>query len=92
MFSTILTARFASHLPATLAHVSGPQGQAIRHSITSALQYAAATPDPAVRAHLVSGTRAAFISGTSLGLRVGAALLLVTTAVVAHQYPRDQES
>jgi hypothetical protein len=92
VFSTILTARFASHLPATLARVPGAQGQAIRHSITSALHYAAATPDPAVRAHLVSGTRDAFTSGTSLGLRVGAVLLLITTAVVAHQHPRDQEA
>jgi EmrB/QacA subfamily drug resistance transporter len=92
VFSTILTARFASHLPATLTRVPGAPGQAIRHSITSALHYAAATPDPAVRAHLVSGTRDAFVSGTSLGLRVGAVLLLVTTAIVAQQYPRDQES
>ena len=44
VLSTILTARFASHLPATLARVPGAQGQAIRHSITSALHHAAATP------------------------------------------------
>jgi hypothetical protein len=49
-------------------------------------------PDPAVRAHLVSGTRDAFTSGTSLGVGVGAVLLLITTAVVAHQYPRDQKA
>jgi len=91
VFSTILTARFASHLPAALKNVRGTQGQAIRDSITSALHYAASTPDPAVRAHLVDGTRDAFISGTSIGLRVGAVLLLLTTAVVAHQHPRDRE-
>jgi hypothetical protein len=45
-----------------------------------------------VRAHLVDGTRDAFTSGTSIGLRVGAVLLLLTTAVVAHQHPRDPES
>ena len=56
------------------------------------LRGGALTPDPAVRAHLVSGTRDAFTSGTSLGLRVGAVLLLITTAVVPHQHPRDQES
>jgi EmrB/QacA subfamily drug resistance transporter len=92
VFGTILTARFASHLPTALQRVGGAQGQAIRHSVTSALHYAAATPDPAVRAHLVSGTRDAFTSGTSVGLRVGAVLLLITTAVVAHQYPRGQDS
>jgi EmrB/QacA subfamily drug resistance transporter len=91
VFSTILTARFARHLPAALQRVPGPQGQAIRDSITSALHYAASTPDPAVRAQLVDGTREAFTSGTSVGLRVGAVLLLLTTAVVAHQHPRDRE-
>jgi EmrB/QacA subfamily drug resistance transporter len=90
VFSTILTARFASHLPAALKRVTGAQGQAIRSSITSALHYAASVPDPAVRAHLISGTRDAFTSGTSVGLRVGAVLLLLTTAVVAHQHPGDQ--
>ena len=33
-----------------------------------------------------------FTSGPSVGLRVGAALLLLTTAIVAHQHPRDRES
>jgi EmrB/QacA subfamily drug resistance transporter len=91
VFSTILTARFARHLPAALQRVPGAQGQAIRDSITSALHYAASTPDPAVRAQLVDGARDAFTSGTSAGLRVGAVLLLLTTAVVAHQHPRDRE-
>jgi hypothetical protein len=36
--------------------------------------------------------RDAFTSGTSLGLRVGTVLLLVATAVVAHQHPPEQES
>jgi hypothetical protein len=35
------------------------------------------------------GTRDAFTSGTSLGLRLGAALILVATAVVAHQHPKE---
>ncbi|MBV9795953.1 MAG: MFS transporter [Actinobacteria bacterium] len=92
VFSTILTARFATHLPTALRAVPGAQGQAIRRSITSALNYAASVPGPAVRAHLIDGTRDAFTSGTSLGLRVGAVLLLLTTAVVAHQHPRERES
>jgi EmrB/QacA subfamily drug resistance transporter len=91
VFSTILTARFASHLPATLKSVPGARGQAIKHSITAALHYAASAPDPAVRAHLVNGTRDAFTSGTSVGLRAGAVLLLLTTAVVAHQHPGEEE-
>jgi EmrB/QacA subfamily drug resistance transporter len=83
VLSTILTARFAGHLPARLRGVPGAHGQAIRHSITAALHYAAGAASPATRAHLLDGTRAAFTSGTSLGLRVGVALLLLVTAAVA---------
>jgi EmrB/QacA subfamily drug resistance transporter len=89
VLSTILTTRFASHLPAALRHVPGAEGQAIRQSITAALQYAASTPNPVLRAQLLDGTRDAFTSGTSLGLRIGAALILLTAAVVAHQHPGE---
>ena len=89
VLSTILTSRFASHLPAALRNVPGPKGQAIRQSITAALQYARSVPDPVLRTQLIDGTRDAFTSGTSLGLRVGAALILLTTAVVAHQHPKE---
>ena len=44
------------------------------------------------RSSLISGTRAAFTSGTSLGLRVGVVLLLLTPSFVFHQHPRDRES
>jgi hypothetical protein len=67
----------------------GPKGQAIRQSVTAALQYARSVPDPVLRTQLIDGTRDAFTSGTSLGLRVGAALILRTTAVVAHQHPKE---
>jgi len=90
VLSTILTTRFASHLPAALRAVPGPQGQAIRQSITAALHYAASTPNPALRAQLIDGTRNAFTSGTSLGLRVGAALILLTAVLVALQHPKEQ--
>jgi len=90
VLSTILTARFASHLPGALRALPGSSGLAARRSITAALAYAGRAPSPAVRAHLLDGTRGAFTSGTSAGLRVGAALLLLTTAIVALQYPREQ--
>jgi hypothetical protein len=90
VLSTILTARFASHLPAALRDLPGASGGAVRHSITAALTYAGSAPSPAVRAHLLDGTRDAFTSGTSVGLRVGAALLLLTTAIVALQQPKEQ--
>jgi len=41
-----------------------------------------------VRTHLLSATRAAFASGTSVGLRVGGLLILLTAVAVAHQHPR----
>jgi EmrB/QacA subfamily drug resistance transporter len=91
VLSTVLTTRFASHLPAALQHVPGAQGQAIRHSITAALHYAAGAPGPGARGHLVGATRDAFTSGTSIGLRVGAALLLITAAVVAFQSSGGQQ-
>ena len=77
VFGTVLTARFASHLPGHVRNLPGA-GQ----SITTALRYAAGSPD------LLDATRDAFISGSSAGLRIGAALLLLATAVVAHQHPR----
>jgi EmrB/QacA subfamily drug resistance transporter len=89
VLSTVLTSRFASHLPAVMRSVPGPAGEQIRQSITAALQYAASTPNPVLRAQLIDGTRDAFTSGTSLGLRLGAALILLATAVVAHQHPRS---
>jgi len=89
VFSTILTARFASHLPAALRDLPGSGGQAVRQSVTAALGYAGSAPDPAARAHLIDATRDAFTSGTSTGLRVGAALLLLATVVVALQHPKD---
>ena len=87
VLSTVLITRFAGHLPVQLRAVPGAQGQAIRHSVTAALRYASSAPDPAVRAHLLKGTHDAFTAGTSLGLRIGVLLLLVTTAVVARQHP-----
>jgi hypothetical protein len=89
VLSTILT-RFADHLPAALSHVPGSGGTAIRHSVTTAIAYASRESDPVVRARLLGATHAAFISGTSLGLRVGAALVLLMTAVVFHQCPNEQ--
>jgi predicted MFS family arabinose efflux permease len=90
VLGTVLTARFAGYLPPALRDVPGPQGQAIRHSITAALHHASGATDPAVRAHLLDGVRDAFTSGTGVGLRAGAALLLLTTLVVAHQHPREE--
>jgi EmrB/QacA subfamily drug resistance transporter len=87
VLATILTTRFSSHLPAALRHVTGAGGQAVRQSVTAALSYSARNSDPIVRAHLVHGIHAAFTSGTSLGFRVGAALILLTAAVVFHQHP-----
>jgi hypothetical protein len=89
VLSTILSARFASHLPAALRNLPGGAGQAVRHSVTAALAYAARAPGPAARAHLLDATRDAFTSGISLGLRVGAVVLLLATVIVARQYPRD---
>jgi EmrB/QacA subfamily drug resistance transporter len=89
VLSTVLTSRFARHLPLALRNVPGPAGQQIRQSITAALAYAARTPNPALRAQLIDGTRDAFTSGTSLGLRIGAALILLATVVVAHQHPKE---
>jgi EmrB/QacA subfamily drug resistance transporter len=89
VLSTVLTTRFAKHLPPTMRSVPGARGQAIKHSITTALRYATSAPSPAVRAHLLQGIRDAFTSGTSVGLRIGAALILFTAVVVAHQHPRS---
>lgn len=36
-------------------------------------------------------TQAAFTSGTGLGLRVGAVLVLLTAAVVFHQHPNERQ-
>ena len=92
VLSTILAARFARHLPAALRDLPGAQGASVRHSITAALDYAHRTADPVVRARLVAGTHAAFTSGTSLGLRVGGALVLVCAAIFLHQHPPGQAS
>jgi EmrB/QacA subfamily drug resistance transporter len=89
VLSTILTTRFAGHLPAALRNLPGAGGQAVRQSITAALAYADSAPSPSARAHLLAATRDAFTSGTSLGLRVGAALLLLATVVVALQHPKE---
>jgi EmrB/QacA subfamily drug resistance transporter len=89
VLSTILTARFADHLPAALRDLPGASGQAARQSVTAALAYASQAPSPGGRAHLLAATRDAFTSGTSLGLRVGAVLLLLTTIAVLFQYPRE---
>ncbi len=85
VLSTILASRFASHLPAGLRALHGAQRHVIQHSVTAALQYASSVPTAGVRARLVDGTRDAFISGTSAGLRVGVALLLLTSVVVVRQ-------
>ncbi|WP_201377975.1 hypothetical protein [Ktedonobacter sp. SOSP1-85] len=61
----------------------------MKHSITRALQYAASRPNPVVRDQLLRGTRDAFTSATSMGLRVGVALLLLTIVVVALQHPKE---
>jgi EmrB/QacA subfamily drug resistance transporter len=74
VFGTILTARFASHLPDRVRNLPGA-----RQSITTALRDAGTEPN------LLHATRDAFISGSSAGLRIGAVLLLVVTAVVAYQ-------
>jgi EmrB/QacA subfamily drug resistance transporter len=74
VFGTVLTARFASHLPGRVRDLPGA-----RQSITTALHDAASDPN------LLHATRDAFISGSSTGLRIGAVLLLLITAVVAHQ-------
>jgi EmrB/QacA subfamily drug resistance transporter len=89
VLSTVLTARFADHLPASLRSLPGARGQAIQHSITGALSYASSVSDPTTRARLLHGIRDAFTSGTSLGLRVGVVLLLATTVVVVLQHPQD---
>jgi hypothetical protein len=39
------------------------------------------------RIERVIGTQDAFLSGTSVRLRIGAALILATAAVAAHQHP-----
>jgi EmrB/QacA subfamily drug resistance transporter len=89
VLSTILTARFASHLPTAMRDLPGSRGEAVRQSITAALAYANSAPSPGTRANLVAATRDAFTDGTSLGLRVGAALLLLTTIAVAVGHPKE---
>jgi len=92
VLSTILTTRFASRLPAALQHLPGPQGAAVRHSVTAALGYAASATNPGARAQLVAATRAAFTSGTSLGLRAGAGLIVLTAAAVFFQHPHQRRA
>jgi len=90
VLGTILTARFVSHLPAALRSLPGASGQAVRQSVTTALAYAGSARGVSTKAQLLDATRDAFTSGTSVGLRVGAALLLLTTVVVALQHPREK--
>ncbi len=85
VLSTLLATRFSAHLPDALRRLPGGREEAVGHSITAALNVAHRAPDPVVRAELVHGVRQAFTHGTSLGLRAGAALILATTVVVAHQ-------
>ncbi len=91
VLSTILTTSFADHLAPTLRHLPATQEATVEHSVTAALGYAASSPDPAMRSHLVSATQAAFTAGTSLGLRVGAGLVLLTAALVVHQHPTEKQ-
>lgn len=88
VLSTILTTRFASHLPAALRHLTGAPGVAVRQSVTAALTYAHRLASPG----LARGVHAAFTSGTSLGLRVGAGLMLLTAGLVVFQRPSDQHN
>ncbi|ADB53569.1 MFS transporter [Conexibacter woesei] len=90
VISTIFGSRFADRLPDALRDVPEAPGEAIRGSVTAALRYAEQVPDPAVRAQLVDGARDAFTAGTAVGLRVGAALILLATLVVAHQHTSNQ--
>jgi EmrB/QacA subfamily drug resistance transporter len=92
VLSTIFTSRFASHLPAALRNLPGASGHAVRQSVTAALSYAASAPDPGIRAHLVDATRDAFTNGMSIGLRVGAFLVLLVTVVTAVQHPQIRHS
>ena len=80
VLSTLLTTRFASNLPLALRTLPGAQGAVVRHSVTAALHHA---HGPA----LVAGVHAAFLSGTSLGLRVGAVLILATAGLVLRGRP-----
>ena len=73
VLSTVLTSRFASHLPALLRTSAAPKAadQAVHHRRAAVR---GEQPQPGLRAQLIDGTRDAFTSGTSLGLRLGAAL------------------
>lgn len=86
VLSTILATRFANHLPAPLQNLPGANGQAVKHSITAALQYATRISDPNIRTYLLHATRDAFTSATTVGLRVGAALILLTVVAVILEY------
>ncbi len=90
VLSTILSARFSRHLPRVLRSLPGAHGQSVRHSIAAALQYSAHTSTSVLRAHEVQGIRDAFTAGMSGGLRIAALLLLLVSAVVAHQHPPAQ--
>jgi EmrB/QacA subfamily drug resistance transporter len=86
VLSTILATRFTNHLPDIMRNLPGSNGQVVKHSITAALRYAMNAPNPNDRTHLIQATRNAFTSGTSLGLRIGAALILLTAVGVTLQY------
>lgn len=85
VFSTVLTSGFGSRLPAAIRNLPGAGA-----SVTTALRYASAASGPGARAHLLAATRDAFTAGTSAGLRVGAALLLLATVIAVVQWPRDE--
>ena len=89
VLSTILTSRFAGHLPAALLNLPGAGGQAVRQSVTAALDYAGSAPDPSTRAQLVNATRDAFTDGMSLGLRFGAVLVLLVAVAIARSGRRE---
>jgi EmrB/QacA subfamily drug resistance transporter len=91
VLATILATRYSSHLPATLHDLSGPSGTAVRHSVSAALDYARHAGDPVTRDRLVAGTRAAFTSGTSLGLRVGAGLIVLCAGLVFRHHPDNRQ-
>jgi predicted MFS family arabinose efflux permease len=82
-------ARAAAPLPPRQAGVGSGLNSTARE-LGSALGMAVLSTVLTTRfARLVDGTRDAFTSGTSLGLRLGVALLLLITSVVAHQHSKS---
>jgi hypothetical protein len=82
-------ARAAAPLPPRQAGVGSGLNSTARE-LGSALGMAVLSTVLTTRfARLVDGTRDAFTSGTSLGLRLGVVLLLLITSVVAHQHSKS---